>query len=295
MLCGAVLTSFVGITGLVARMTLDECLPQFLNKQNKNGSYTRIIIAFFLLCVSILLVSKGHIPTLGGIYAIAFLAVMSMFAISNLILKKDRHDLKRKYYWPTHLVILALISTLIGLTGNMIARDGILSDSSNLIYFLQYFIPLSTFVMCYIYRDYLFTWVSTFLQQKEFTSHMFNKITESKYAVFVHDIQNLYNLMDYINTNEVGRNIIFVHCKDPESGDKTYIEIQSALPILRQTGVFRHLNINIVQTQYEFGPEAINDISDRYNIAKNRIFIGSIHDYHHFDYEDLGGVRIIAA
>jgi amino acid transporter len=294
-LCGAVLTSFVGITGLVARMTLDECLPQFLNKQNAKGSYARIIITFFLMCVSILLVSKGDIPTLGGIYAIAFLAVMSMFAISNLILKNDRKDLKRKYYWPTHLVVLALISTLIGLTGNMIARDGVLGDSSNLIYFLQYFIPLSTFVMGYIYRDYVFTWFSSFIQQKEFTGRMFNKITESKYAVFVHDIQNLYNLMDYINVNEVGRNIIFVHCKDPESGDKTYNEIQNALPILRQTGVFKHLNISIVQTECEFGPEAINDISNKYEIAKNRIFIGSIHDFHYFDYEDLGGVRIIAA
>lgn len=294
-LCGAVLTSFVGITGLVARMTLDECLPQFLNKQNNKGSYTKIIISFFLLCVSILLVSRGDIPTLGGIYAIAFLAVMSMFAISNLILKKDRSNLKRKYYWPTHLVVFALISTLIGLTGNMIARDGVLGDSSNLIYFLQYFIPLSIFVMSYIYRDYVFTWISNFVQQKEITSRMFNKITDSKYAIFVHDIQNLYNLMEYINTNEVGRNIIFVHCKDPESGERTYQEIQNALPILRQTGVFNHLNISVVQTDYEFGPKAINDISQKYEIAKNRIFIGSIHDFHYFDYEDLGGVRIIAA
>ena len=294
-LCGAVLTSFVGITGLVARMTLDECLPQFLSKQNAKGSYARIIIAFFLMCVSILLVSKGDIPTLGGIYAIAFLAVMTMFAISNLILKKDRHDLKRKYYWPTYLVVFALLSTLIGLAGNMIARDGVLGDSSNLIYFLQYFVPLSTFVMSYIYRDYLFTWIANFIHHKEFTSRMFNKITESKYAIFVHDAKNLFNLMDYINTNEVGRNIIFVHCKDKELGNKTFDEIQEALPVLRNTGVHNHLNISIVKTNYEFGPEAINDISEKYQIAKNRIFIGSIHDFHYFDYEDLGGVRIIAA
>jgi amino acid transporter len=293
-LCGAVLTSFVGITGLVSRMTLDECLPQFLNKQNAKGSYTRIIIAFFLLCVSILLVSKGNIPTLGGIYAIAFLAVMSMFAISNLILKNDRKDLKRKFYWPTYLVVLALTSTLIGLAGNMIARDGILGDSSNLIYFLQYFIPLSAFVIGYIYRDFLFTWLSAFVHQKDFTSKMFTKITDSTYAVFVRDIENLYNLMGYINTNEVGRNIIFVHCKDPESGDKTYDQIQEALPVLKQSGVFKHLNIKVVQTEKEFGPAAITCISEKYQIAKNRIFIGSIHDSHQFDYEDLGGVRIIA-
>jgi hypothetical protein len=149
--------------------------------------------------------------------------------------------------------------------------------------------------MCYIYRDYLFTWVTSFIQHKEFTSKMFSQITDSKYAIFVHDAKNLFNLMDYINTNEVGRNIIFVHCKDTELGDKTFDEIQKALPILRKTGVHNHLKISIVKTHHEFGPEAINDISAKYEIAKNRIFIGSIHDFHYFDYEDLGGVRIIAA
>jgi amino acid transporter len=36
-LSGAVLTSFVGVTGLVRRMSLDRCLPQFLLAQNRCG------------------------------------------------------------------------------------------------------------------------------------------------------------------------------------------------------------------------------------------------------------------
>ena len=46
-LSGAVLTSFVGVTGLVQRMALDQCLPQFLLKKNRRGTSHRIIIAFF--------------------------------------------------------------------------------------------------------------------------------------------------------------------------------------------------------------------------------------------------------
>ncbi|HIK93491.1 MAG TPA: APC family permease, partial [Planctomycetes bacterium] len=45
-LSGAVLTSFVGVTGLVHRMTLDRCLPQFLLKTNRRGTTHRIIIGF---------------------------------------------------------------------------------------------------------------------------------------------------------------------------------------------------------------------------------------------------------
>ena len=61
-LSGAVLTSFVGVTGLVHRMTLDRCLPQFLLKTNKRGTTHRIIIAFFLLCVSVLFITQKPVP-----------------------------------------------------------------------------------------------------------------------------------------------------------------------------------------------------------------------------------------
>lgn len=62
-LSGAVLTSFVGVTGLVHRMTLDRCLPQFLLKTNRRGTTHRIVIAFFLLCVSVLFITQNRVPT----------------------------------------------------------------------------------------------------------------------------------------------------------------------------------------------------------------------------------------
>ena len=55
-LCGAVLTSFVGVTGLLKRMTLDRILPNYFLKENKRGSNYRIIISFLILCVSVLFV-----------------------------------------------------------------------------------------------------------------------------------------------------------------------------------------------------------------------------------------------
>ncbi len=62
-LSGAVLTSFVGVTGLVHRMTLDRCLPQFLLRTNRRGTTHRIVIAFFLLCVSVLFITQNSVPT----------------------------------------------------------------------------------------------------------------------------------------------------------------------------------------------------------------------------------------
>ncbi|HQZ43503.1 MAG TPA: APC family permease, partial [Flavobacteriales bacterium] len=94
-LCGAVLTSFVGVSGLMKRMTLDRVLPQILLKETKRGSSPRILILFFLLCVSVLLITNGEIGALAGVYTISFLIVMAFFAYGNFLLKIKRARLPR--------------------------------------------------------------------------------------------------------------------------------------------------------------------------------------------------------
>ena len=65
-LSGAVLTSYVGVTGLLERMTLDRIMPNFFLKKNKRGSSYRIILFFFFLSISVLLYTWGNVETLGG-------------------------------------------------------------------------------------------------------------------------------------------------------------------------------------------------------------------------------------
>jgi hypothetical protein len=69
--------------------------------------------------------------------------------------------------------------------------------------------------------------------------------------------------------------------------------LQDLLPLLPKAGVFPNINIELTRIQREFGPDAIESLSKFYSVPKNRVFIGSIHNNHVFDYEDLGGVRII--
>src|SRR5690606_30827589 len=76
-LCGSVLTSYVGVTGLVRRMTLDRILPQFLLKESARGSSPRIVVLFFGLCLSVLFVTQADTEALSGIYSISFLTVMA--------------------------------------------------------------------------------------------------------------------------------------------------------------------------------------------------------------------------
>lgn len=61
-LTGAVVSSFVGFTGLVHRMTMDRCLPQFLLAQNKwRGTRHWIIIGFWTLTSLMVLFTGGEV------------------------------------------------------------------------------------------------------------------------------------------------------------------------------------------------------------------------------------------
>jgi amino acid transporter len=94
-LSGAVLTSFIGVGGLVQRMALDRVLPQFLLRLNRRNAAYRIMIAFFMLSVSILLITRGELEALAGVYTISFLLVMTLFGLGNVLLKIKRSRLPR--------------------------------------------------------------------------------------------------------------------------------------------------------------------------------------------------------
>ena len=120
-LSGAVLTSYVGVTGLVRRMSLDQCLPQFLLNENRLRHTNHwIIFLFFLICCSILLISGGQVELLAGVYTISFLGVMILFAVGNILLKVKRARLARDTIasWPA--VTVGLLAVTIGLAGNLL-------------------------------------------------------------------------------------------------------------------------------------------------------------------------------
>lgn len=290
-LAGAVLTSFVGVSGLMYRMASDACLPEFLTKKNKKGSYPIIIIGFFFLCSSILLITKGELLSLAGVYTISFLGVMTSFAFGNLILRETRTELKRTYSAPLLFVLLAFCSTFIGIIGN------ILIDPNNLRFFAVYFIPSLFIVFLIVYQDMLLKSLIRFSRTipplNKFLMTKFNDLIEGRFVVFIHHPNRLHSILNYINKNETGWNITLVHCKEGTDSEINYDEIKALVPQLKKAGVFPHFNINLVQMEEAFTPELVEKAAKKFKIHKNRMFIGAIHHFHEFDYSELGGVRII--
>ncbi len=290
-LWGAVLTSFVGVSGLIYRMSADACLPAFFTKMNSKGSFPRIVIAFFLLCSSILIITKGDLLSLAGVYTIAFLGVMSSFAFGNLILKETRTELKRTYHAPVVFVVLAFLATFFGIFGN------IRLDVNNLRFFELYFIPTMVLVIAIIYQDYLLRFalratrgmpkVHNWLLKK------FRDLADGKFLVFIHHPSRLYQILDYINRNETGWDITLVNCQSSENGNKYYEELKQLLPAMQKAGAFPHFQLHLAYKDRPFDEAMVEEVSQELGIRKNRIFIGSIHHFHKFEYSELGGVRII--
>ncbi len=290
-LAGAVLTAYVGVSGLVYRMASDACLPGFLAKINNRDTYPRIVISFFLLCTSILLITRGNLLSLAGVYTISFLGVMSLFALGNLILRETRTELKRTYSAPLPYVLLAFCATFLGIFGN------IRIDEQNLVYFEFYFIPALLLVSAVVYQDTLIRFLlrisGSIPRVQSYLEKHFADLTNGTFIAFIHHPRRLYEILEYINRNEVGRNIILVHCRSSEESSQSYRELQEMLPVLKKAGVFPHLNLTLEYIDKPFGPAVVNQLSRRHGVRKNRIVIGSIHHEHHFDYADFEGVRII--
>lgn len=123
----------------------------------------------------------------------------------------------------------------------------------------------------------------------------FHDAIDGTIIVFIRNTNRLYKILNYIHLNEKVRHIILVHCGDLDNDDERDLhdELKTSLPVLEKAGVFPHLNIEFHHEDRTFGPELIESMSRKYRVHKNRIFIGSIHHSHQFDYSDLGGVRII--
>ncbi len=149
-LSGAVLTSFVGVGGLMKRMALDRILPKIMLKTNRRGSSYIIFILFFALCSSILLVTRGDLAKLAGVYTIAFLSVMILFGVGNLLLKINRSRLPRPERSTWLGLIIAIISVITAILGNIVLNPQYLAI------FIEYLIPTLLVVFFMLYRVSIF-------------------------------------------------------------------------------------------------------------------------------------------
>ena len=296
-LSGAVLTSFVGVSGLVERMTLDRVLPPFFLRKNKRGSSYRIAIAFFLLCVSILLITHGELGALAGVYTIAFLSVMALFGIGNVLLKIRRKKLPRPEQIGWLSLLIAILAVIMAVAGNVIMNPSYFGV------FLEYFIPTLIVVMIMLNRIILLKLVLNIINYLLSPVRNFLIASNKRILKTIHDINNqefvyftkqddvsiLNKVMLYIRNNEHTSKLKVVAIF-PEGKSATEQFISDLNVIDRE---YPEIKIEFIQLTGEFGPRIIKELSEKWGIPINFMFIGSPGDKFPYRIEEMGGVRLI--
>lgn len=296
-LSGAVLTSFVGVNGLMERMALDRILPNFLLKRNSRKSTYYIPIIFCILCISILFVTEGSIEQLAGVYTIAFLIVMILFGIGNMLLKVNRKSLPRPERASWIAVIIAVLAIAVGLIGNVYLNP------EYVLIFIKYLIPTMAVVFFMLYRDYILRGfllilkhsfsennrVFKFMYRK--TIHSLARLNKQEFIFFTNheNVETLNKVMLYMKKNEPTRRLKIV-CVLPD--DKKVPEgLKKDIEVLDRA--YPDIHIELVEEAGKFGPPKIKELSQRWDIPTNFMFIGAPGEDFPYKLQQLGEVRLI--
>ncbi|MBN1652105.1 MAG: APC family permease [Bacteroidales bacterium] len=301
-LSGAVLTSYVGVSGLLERMTLDRILPPFFLKKNKRGSSTRIILMFLILNISVLFITNGRVAILAGVYTISFLSVMALFAIGNIFLKIRRAKLPRPEIAPWYSLIIALAAVFIALVGN-IKMEPEEDQLSNFSIFMDYFVPTILLIIIMLNRisvlraiikvvHYMVDPITRNVRKLDMSIiKLIQKINSQEFVFFTKGdhIDNLNKVMLYILRNEQTRKVKIVTVM--KEGEKPPVTLKADLNFLNR--LYPEMTIDYVIVEGNFGPELIQELANKWGILPNFMFIGVPGNKFPYHIEELGGVRLI--
>jgi amino acid transporter len=295
-LCGAVLTSFVGVSGLLNRMTLDRILPNYFLKQNEKGSNYRIIISFLILCISVLFVTAGDLESLAGVYTFSFLAVMALFGLGNLLLKFKRKKLPRPEKARGISVVIAVSFIITAFIGNIILNE------DSFYTFINYLIPSFIFIAIMLNRSVLIRLLIEAIEyfykplrkmvilSNRYLTKMNAKINNQEFVFFTKgdNVAILNKVMQYVQGNETTMQLKIVNVKQPNDSNDL---LKKDLEVLDRA--YPEIHIEFIELEGEFGPKLIDELSVKWNIPKNFMFIGSPGDRFSYRVSELGGVRLI--
>ena len=283
---------------MIRRMSLDRVMPQFFLRENRLRHTNHwIILAFFALSTSILLVTQGKLETLGGVYTLAFLSVMALFAIGNMLLKKERGRLPRDVRASWITVTVALFAVLVGVAGNVV------QEPRNIGLFLLYLSVVGAVVAIMFLRIELLKlglfvsraivervkatneWIRTTVVRK------IDEINSLTVAYFTKgdDVALLNRAALYVLKNEQTKLMKVVHVYNREEDIPT--DLAEQLKTIDR--LYPQLRIDFLAVKGEFCPELVESLSRRLGVPKNYMFIGTPGDRFPHRIEDFGGVRVI--
>lgn len=233
---------------------------------------------------------------MAGVYTFSFLAVMALFGIGNLLLKLKRKKLPRPVRANGAIVVIAIMLIGVAFIGNM--RLNIDSFYT----FIKYLLPTLLFIMLMLNRSLIVKLMIEVLEylykplrkmiivSNHYLVTLNSKINSQEFVFFTKgdNVAILNRVMQYVENNETTRKLKIVNIKkEGESNEALIVDIK----VLDRA--YPEIAIEFIEIEGIFGPEIIEELSHKWNIPKNFMFIGSPGDRFLYKVAELGGVRLI--
>ncbi|OQR97667.1 transmembrane protein [Achlya hypogyna] len=298
-LAAGVLTSYVGITGLVRRLSNDRVVPAFLAAENQwRGTPHWISILFFVVGASLVLVLDANATILGGVFTFAFLSMMFLFGAGCITLKLKRQDIPRAVQAPWWACILGLTMVVIGYFCQLLGNPQVL------LYFFLYLFVIVCVVFGMIERVAVLrlcifvvnvvcgkapapaTELDEGNQNKvRFFEHENKRVAQLAQAIksmnespmifFVKapNLTTMNKAIMYVRRNEVTQHLRLVHVY-AEATDETMAAIQEMRDMVTLfDSMYPKLKLDFLSVIGTFEPAMVQWISNEYNVPTNMMFI----------------------
>ncbi|KAG0304192.1 hypothetical protein BGZ99_002465, partial [Dissophora globulifera] len=147
-----VLTGMVGVLGLFERLARDQILPPFLLIRNKwTGVFQYIILFFTALCITLYASTRGDVTSLSGVFAVAFLCVMTSYSAANIMLYVNRPRLSRR---SAKRVPIFVTTTVFGIFAASVIGNAVI-DPSIFKTFAIYFAIVHVILLAFMNRVWI--------------------------------------------------------------------------------------------------------------------------------------------
>jgi hypothetical protein len=222
---------------------------------------------------------------------------MVLFGVGNMLLKVNRNKLPRPERARWIAVVIGVIGVITALIGNIILNPDDLSV------FMEYLIPTILVVGFMLYRipimkafllilDYLTpSNKKIFYNTKRLINIKIRSINTQEFVFFTKgdNVAGLNRVLQYITHNENTRRLKIVTVL--KENETIPLNLKNDIEVLDRA--YPGITIEYIEEPGVFGPDKIKELSKRWNIPKNFMFIGSPGDNFPFRIDQLGDVRLI--
>jgi hypothetical protein len=221
---------------------------------------------------------------------------MALFGVGNLLLKLKRKKLPRPVRAKGIVVVIAILFIIAAFWGNV--RMNIESFYT----FIDYLLPTLLFIILMLNRAFIVKLMIETLEylyrplrkmiivSNHYLLNLHTKINSQEFVFFTKgdNVAILNRVMQYVEDNETTRKLKIVNIKSKEESNAS---LQVDIEVLDRA--YPDIAIEFIEIIGVFGPQIIEELSQKWGIPKNFMFIGSPGDRFSYKVAELGGVRLI--